>query len=715
MDFQRRVGLGRLSELLGEPTLEIDRFLRTIGTAEAARQDLDVVSPEGREALQAYADGVNAFMATNPPLPLEYRLLGAEWEPWEPLHTLAWGKMMQWDLSYNWGEELLRARLVERVGPEATALLLGDGTVVGAHASASIGNPDLSALAAAMDRVGLNLLSDGAGRGSNAWVVAGTRTATGRPILANDPHLSPGIPSIWYQIGLHAPGMDVVGASLPGAPAVVIGHNGHITWGVTTLGIDSQDLYIERLDERGEQYEWQGEMLPLALRQELIRVNDGEDVLLEVRETRHGPLINDVIDGFAEPVSFRWRAAAEPTHLIDAVLELNDATNREEFLDALRLWDSPPQNFVYADREGNTGYVAAGEIPVRPAEGGLLPQPGWTGEWEWQGVVPFEERPQVWNPDAGFLVTANERPFPDDYPYYTGSSWATRYRAERIGELLAGGEALALQDMQAIQGDLYSRRAEQLVPLLIAVPSDNIIVQRAQEQLDEWNRQVEGRLPGAGIFQVTHGFIVRELLADVLGDDEAGRALLEDYLGQNHKHLSLVSRLAEEPDHPLWNDTRTPERETRDDILHRALLEMADWLGRRYGDVPHEWFWDNLHYAPFDHPLGSVRVLEPLFNRRVASIGGDRTTVNANGFSYGGESYAADNVPSYRQVIDVGEWQNSRMLHTTGQSGQPFHRHYDDMLGRWQRVDLHPMLWTEQQTTEAGRGRTLILQPTSGP
>jgi penicillin amidase len=703
MDFQRRVGLGRLSELLGEPTIETDRFLRTIGTHRAAQQDYDALSDEAKAVLQAYADGVNAYASTHPVLPLEYQLLQAEWEPWQPVHTLAWAKMMQWDLSSNWSEELFRPRLVEQVGPERAALLLRDGTQVGAPLTHSIGEPDLAALEATLRCANLGSGSN-AGRGSNAWVVSGQNTATGRPLLENDPHLGPGMPSIWYEIGLHAPGMDVVGASLPGAPAVIIGHNANIAWGVTTLPLDTQDLFIERLSEDGTRYEWQGEQLSLTTRQETIRVNGGEAVTFEVRESRHGPLLNDVVEGLEMPLAFYWRATAEPTHLFEAVLGLNHAADRDDFLAALEQWDSPPQNFVYADVSGTIGYVAAGELPIRPAAGGVLPQPGWTGEWEWQGTVPLGEMPQQWNPPEGYLVTANDNPFPEDFPYYTGTDWAAPYRATRIRQMIEASDALTPDDFQTMQRDVTSLPAPKLVPLLVALPTADIVVQRAQEQLSTWNFQLEGDLPGAGIYEVTYGFVVRHLLADELGDD-----LLESYLGYTQDHLLLVSELLDEPDHALWDDTRTPEQERRDDILLRALLDANEWLGRRFGSVPHEWFWNRLHTVTFDHPIGEVEPLDRIFNRTLEASG-DRTTVNAIGFTYS-EGYEANNVPSYRQIVDVGAWENSRMLHTTGQSGHPFHPHFDDMLDEWQHVELGPMYWTDEQTTNASQGRTLRLEP----
>ncbi|MDQ4077386.1 MAG: penicillin acylase family protein [Chloroflexota bacterium] len=696
MDVQRRLGLGRLSELLGERTLESDRFMRTIGIGAAARRDWAAASDEARTALQAYSDGINAYMATNPSLPLEYQLLDADWEPWEPVHSLAWVKMMQWKLNGNWEEELLRASMVERLGAEITALLLDDRLSV-LYATNVVG-----------ERSELWQRASHRDRASSAWVIGGERTASGHPILANTPHFDPGIPSIWYESGLHAPGLDVVGASLPAVPAVVIGHNADIAWGMTNLLTDTQDLFIERLNAAGDAYARQGKMVPLTVYREVIHVRHDEDVALTVKATHHGPLINDVHEGLGRPVALQWQATKEPSQFIDALLALNKASTREEFLVALQQWDSPAQIFVYADRKGNIGYVTTGELPIRPALGGLLPQPGWTGEWEWQGKVPFDELPRRWNPQESYLIAANRAAFPNDYPYYTGTRWVPSFRSTRLERMVEVDDALTLDDVEAMLRDVTSLPAERVVPFLIAIESDDLIVRRAQEQLAKWNYQVEGTLPGAGIYEVTYEFIVRGMLADEFGADDVGAKLLEAYLNLPQDHLPLTLSLLDLPEHTLWDDTRTPQRETRDDILRRALYEMSEWLGRRYGDVPHEWFWHRPHTLTFDHPLGgSSAFLAHIFNRH-AEMGGDHTTVYTAGFAYG-NGYTVNSVPSYYQIVEAGAWENSRMLHSTGQSGHPFHPHYDDMIPPWLAVDLAPMLWSDMQTRDASEGRVLQL------
>lgn len=719
MDFQRRVGHGRLSEVLGEATVETDTFLRTLGTNRAAVADLANADSETRAVLEAYAAGVSAFIESHRGrLPLEFTLLAYSPDPWEPVDSLVWGKMMAWNLNGNWDQELFRAKVIARLGAAPLTTLLpgypANGPLIlpeGVNAYRDLGAPDLTQVAAALAPAHLDLGPRAHDLGSNNWVVSGAKTTTGRPILADDPHLGIQMPSLWYEVGLHAPDLNVVGASLPGAPGVIIGHNDHIAWGVTNLAFDVQDLYLENLNPNNPaEYELDGRFEPFRIVREEIRVKgQAEPVVVDVRIGRHGPLINDVVEGLEQPVAFRWLTVERPSTILTAVRLINRATNWDEFTAALRRWDTPAQNFVYADDQGNIGYYGAGQVPIRAAGTGDLPVPGWDSSHEWVGFVPFEQLPHAFNPPVGFIATANNKPVPDDYPFHLGSSWAVPYRQQRIISLLTAKEKLSLDDMRAIQADVVSLPAKTLVPLLVSVPSDNIIVQRAQEQLREWHERAEARLdpdlPGAGIYNATYVALVRRLFGDELDSD-----LLDDYLGLSTDHLVAVAALSNDPSSPWWDDQTTPARESRDDILAAALADMALDLGRRYGDVPHEWWWHRLHTATFNHPLGSVEPLDRIFNRRLARVpGGSQTPFNTS-FKYG-KSFEVTSLPSYRQIIDVGAWDNSLFQHTTGQSGQPYHPHYDDMIAPWAAAQHQPMRFSRAQIEAASEGRVLMLEP----
>jgi penicillin amidase len=710
MEFQRRIGHGTLSEVLGETTLETDRFLRTIGLARAAQADLALLDDETRLILETYARGVNAFIETHQGnLPLEFTLLGFKPAPWQPIDTVAWGKVMAWDLGGNWETELLRARLIQALGEEKTQELLPPYPDQGpfivppeVKSYARLGQPSLKTYARVEALLGLG----GPGVGSNNWVVDGAKSATGKPLLANDPHLGIQMPSIWYEIGLHGGGLNVVGASFPGAPAVIIGHNDRLAWGVTNLPADVQDLYIEKVNPANpNQVEFQGRWEDVEVVREEIRVKGrGSPEVLEVRITRHGPLINEVVEGLEQPLAFKWTATAEPNRLFHSVLALNRARDWEEFRDALHNWAVPSQNFVYADVEGNIGYQTPGLIPIRASGQGLVPVPGWTGEYEWTGYIPFEELPSVYNPPTHFIATANNKVVPDDYPYFLSYEWEAPYRAQRIVDLLTAKERLSVEDFQALQADVYDRPSEWLSRYLQQLEPQGWLQERAMEPLRAWDLRTTADSVAAAIYQVTY----LKLIENTFGD-ELGGELFEEYLGAENLHHMALARIMEDADNPWFDDVTTPQRETRDDILGQSFAQALDFLGNRFGDEPPKWSWGRLHTATFDHPLGSVQPLDRIFNRGPIPVDGYGFTVNNTGFSHQ-EPFAIEMVASYRQIVDLGDLTNSLSMHTTGQSGQPFHKHYGDMIPRWQAVEYHPMLW-EEEAVAASKEGLLVLTP----
>jgi penicillin amidase len=495
MEFNRRIGSGTLSAVLGEATLDTDRFLRTIGLRRAAEQDWAQLEDETRAIMEAYAEGVNAYIETHRDrLPLEFTILGVDPAPWTPVDTLAWGKVMSFDLGSNYEFELLRARMIAELGQEAAQQLLPPY----AEGAPVIIPPETRSYAwlrdarfGGLDALAAVLGERGPTSGSNNWVIHGSRTATGMPILADDTHLGLNMPSIWYENGLHGGRFDSVGFSFPGVPLIIIGHNSRIAWGVTNLGPDVQDLYIEKLNDTNHptQYEFKGEWQDLQAARETIQVKDQEPVTLDVMITRHGPIMNEVIgdlDG-AEPVALRW-TALDASNLFRSVLLLNLATNWDEFREALSYWDVPSQNFVYADVDGNIGYQSPGKIPVRaPGHQGLVPVPGWTGEYEWQGFISFDELPNVFNPPTGFVATANNKVVPDDYAYHLAYEWAAPYRAERITDLLTADGNITQEEIRDIQAQTYSLPAEALRPYLLDIEPENDLQTRALAQLEAWD------------------------------------------------------------------------------------------------------------------------------------------------------------------------------------------------------------------------------------
>jgi penicillin amidase len=713
MEFNRRIGSGTLSAILGEPTLEIDRFMRTLGLRRSAERDLASADEEVRALLQAYADGVNAYVEGHRDrLPLEFTILGVDPEPWTPSDTLSWAAVMSLQLGRTYQTELFRARLIAALGQDATQQLLPpypeDAPVIippEARSYAWLQDIAIDSPDGLEDLLGKPAMF----LGSNNWVVHGSRTATGKPLLADDTHLGLDMPSIWYENGLHGGRFDSVGYSFPGAPLVIIGHNGQIAWGVTNLAPDVQDLYIEKLDDPAHpaQYQFKGEWQDLETAYETIEVKGQDPVTLNVIATHHGPIVNQVVGdlALAEPLALQW-TALNGNRIFHSAMLLNLATDWDEFRHALSYWDAPSQNFVYADLEGNIGYQSPGKIPIRASgHQGLVPVPGWTGEYEWQDYIPFDELPYVYNPPTGFIATANNKVVPDDYPYHLAYSWSLGFRAQRITDLLAANSSVTIEDMRDIHAQTYSLPAEALRPYLLAIEPEDELQARALDLVESWDLYLEADQAGAAIYQTWYWFLVQNILRDELGDD-----LLSKY--RNSYHLLFVLDLMPHADSPWFDDKTTPQIETRDDIVRRSLADAVAWLSAEYGNDPDKWAWGHLHSKTFVHqPLGQsgIGLLEDLFNSDTVPAGGDGYTVNAAWLDYN-EPFEMGGGVSQRYIADLSDLENSRIIHTTGQSGQLFHPHREDMIPLWQNVEYHPMLFS-RQAVDASAEATLILTP----
>lgn len=707
MEFNRRIGSGTLSQILGGSTLEIDRFMRTLGLRRAAEKDWDAVSSDAREFLQAYADGVNAYIDTHRNrLPLEFTILGAKPEPWTPVDSLTWGKVMSYNLGGNFRNELHRASLIATLGVEAAQELLppypdGAPLIVPPEAGDYVWlrNTSLSQIAHSANVMGDASLE----WGSNSWVVHGSRTTTGLPLLANDMHLGLSMPSVWYENGLHGGRIDSVGYSFPGVPHVIVGHNSRIAWGFTNLNPDVQDLYIEKLDDPNQptQYEYLGEWHNLDIVREVIEIKGQEPEQLDVLVTLHGPIINNVVSSLedAEPLALRW-TALEGTHLLEAVGLINLAQNWDDFRQAMSLWDAPSQNAVFADVDGNIGYQSPGRIPIRASgHQGLVPVPGWTGEYEWQGFIPYDELPRTLNPPAGFVVTANNKVVSDDYPYHLAYEWAAPYRAQRITDLLASDDQVSVADMQMIHAQTYSLPAEELLPYLLDLTPDTDLQSRALSEAEAWDLYVEADSTGAAVFEVWYWFLVTNTLEDELGDDL-------------FNSVPLMVDLMAEPDSPWFDDVSTGQLEGRDEIARRSLADAVAWLSENYGDDPRTWEWGKMHTMVFVHqPLGEseIGLLEWLFNSRSIPARGDSSTVDAAAFRFD-EPFAMTHGSSQRLIADLSDWGKSLSVHPTGQSGHLFNRHREDFVQLWQNVQYHPVFF-DSATIAENADQVLRLSP----
>jgi len=713
MEWFRAQGSGRLAEIGGSALVPTDAYLRTLGLARNAQNDLDHMPADMSALLQAYADGVNAWLAGKTPgdAAMEYTVinqlregLGAppvtDVQPWEPLHSATWLQVMGLGLSGNMDAEVLRYQVAAQAGEDALDILTPGYDYAG---QPLILEPGWTPVPAQSHQIGplerlpglenLAALRD-AGLGSNNWVVAGSRTASGKPLLANDPHLGIQIPSIWYEIGLHcveitdACPLDVSGFSFVGTPFVIVGHNRDIAWGVTNVGTDVQDLYLLELNpDNPRQYRYEGEWVDMEVIAETIRPWDGEPVTVEVLLTRFGPVVTDLL-GLDQPVALRW-AAADPSRNFQAFLGINAARNWDEFQEAVTYFDLAAQNFVYADVEGNIGYIASGRIPLR-AEGhdGSLPVPGTSAEFEWQGYVDPRENPRLFNPAAGTIVTANNAVVaPDDFPYTITVDWAYGYRAARIETLLQAEPYHTPDTFAAIQFDNYNSAATLAVPWLAGQDFADERLAGAVAWLGEWDLQNAADSPQAALFNVFWDRFVPLVFDEMPFFEESF----------NIRRLSLM---LDQPDHPLWANAELGEGDPAA-LAARALGEALDFMESTYGTDRTAWRWGDLHVAYFRAaPIGQLPdgldprldqllpVLRAIFNRETPVSGGP-AIVNATGWSVGSGTFTVNSLPSMRAIFDLSDWDSSRLIHTTGQSGSPQSKHYADMIPLWASGQYH--------------------------
>ncbi|HZD58626.1 MAG TPA: penicillin acylase family protein [Anaerolineales bacterium] len=748
MDLWRHQGAGRLSELVGDSTLETDVFLRTLGWERVSREELQNLDSESLAMLQAYSEGVNAYLSDHQgaALSMEYFFLpvlnrGYQIQPWEPLNTVTWAKAMAWDLSGNMDTEIDRAELLKTLSPQQVAQLFppypSDHPVIVPDAALATSYSDhresdttlWTTLSPALQQVQgqmleLDSLFGGSfkGIGSNSWVISGGRTATGKPLLANDPHLGAQMPSIWYEVGLHcAPQSaecpyEVSGFSFAGVPGVIIGHNDRIAWGFTNVGPDVMDLYIEKINPANpDQYEFEGKWVDMQLIQDSIQVAGGQPKELTVRLTRHGPLITEAygLQDFAEKagvdlpehtaIALRW-TALEPSNVFRAIWGFNLAQNWDEFRDAARDFAVPSQNLVYADVDGNIGYQMPGNIPIRNKDhSGELPVPGWTGENEWQGYIPFEELPFSFNPSQGYIVTANNAVVGPDYPYAISLDWDRGFRAQRIIDMIeSASNKITVEDIQRMQGDDRALIAESIVPVLMQISLEDSHLSQARDLLLDWDYQFRMDSAPAALF----GSFWRHLLEITFTDD-----LPEFYKPSgSDTWMEIMRQLVAEPESAWWDDQRTAQTETRDDIFRQALGAAVNELDGSLGNDPGKWQWGDLHTLTLQNQvMTNFPLVQKLFDRGPFRTSGGSDIVNATGWN-SSQSYEVQSLPSMRMIVDLGGLNNSLSMHTTGQSGHAYHPHYIDMADPWRTIQYHPMLWEQNQVQTAAEGH-LILSP----
>ena len=729
LEMHRRIAAGRMAEILGPTALDTDRFLRTLGVRRNAKAILPNLAPDARAALQAYADGINAYLRVRTgPLPPEFVITGAPPpEAWEPADSIAWQTMLAWDLGGNWLQELMRMRLSQRLSLEQINEVLPPypGDAVLATQDYTRWYRQLAGTTAQLAAVSaIAPPSQVEGMGSNNWVVDGQRSRSGKPLLANDPHLGMMAPSLWYLTHLSAPGMNVIGASIPGLPGIVVGRNDHIAWGFTNTGPDVQDLYIERINPIDpRQYQTADGWAEFTSRIEIIKVKGAADVALVVRGTRHGPVISGAvpivdrtaIDARKHVISFAWTALRPDDLSFQGGLRIGLATGWNQFLAAARDFSSPQQNMVYADIEGNIGFVAPGRIPVRGADNdlhGLAPAPGWDARYDWQGFVPFDDLPQRFNPASHQVVTANQKIVETDRAPFLTSEWALPYRADRITELLDAGGKHTLQSFAAIQYDHVSRAALELLPLVRTTRPASPRAADALRRLTAWNGSMDIDRPEPLIFNAWMRELSRRMLNVPLGPD-----LMRDYWDQRTTQPLLVNVLSNAGGQSRWcvvpADGAAPAAADCAALLSMTLESTLGTLAKTYGADLANWRWGAAHVTRMEHrPFDRVPLLAPWFDI-LQPVPGDTYTVNVGRYSLRDAlaPFVSRHGPGLRALYDLSNLEDSRFIQASGQSGNPFSAHYADFTQRWANGATVPMQMRRADVDRNRLGTLTLVRP----
>lgn len=781
MDYRRHVAAGRLSELVGdvEEARTADSVIRTLGWRRVAEQEWELLGEESRGILEAYAAGVNTYLEDREAseLAVEYTVLGlavevADIEPWTPIDSLTWLKAMAWDLKANYTEELERTQVYRAIGnvdrvaelfpdypadahepivPPTTTAAPGDAV------EASHVPEDPAVYRAASDAIDSTVLALAAvpqlvggaeGVGSNSFAVAGEHTSTGLPILANDPHLTVGMPGVWHQVGLHCAAptddctFDVSGFSFSGTPGVIIGHNDALAWGLTNMGADVTDFFLERVHPEGT-YERGDELVPLESRTEVIEVAGGEPFRVEVTSTVHGPIVSSVmdsvataagspvpvgspsggIDGYA--VALAW-TALDPGRTVEAIFALNRAANADDVAAAAALFDVPAQNIVFATVDGDIGYQAPGRIPIRspltfnavPVDGSW-PRPGWDPAFDWEGYLPAENLPRTLNPEEGFIVAANQAVTVPGGGPFLARDFDHGYRSERIRTLLedaiARGDDVTVAAANEVMMDSANPLAAVLVPSILRLDIEDAFLQEAVDELAAWQEEGypnDSESSGAAYFNAVWANLMSLTFDDELPEGTSSKG--------GSRWIRVISVLMEDPRNPWWDDVSTVSvTETRDELLLRALGHARNQLTNSLGKDADRWRWGDLHEARFTHPVLAPEsvpgVLGWLMNPTPVQVSGGSSSVNATSWNAstdedGTLSYTMTATPSMRMVVDLADLDASTWVVTSGTSGHPTSRHYADQLGAWARGEVYGWPFT-REAVEAEAADTLTLTP----
>ncbi|EIT85750.1 penicillin acylase II [Fictibacillus macauensis ZFHKF-1] len=698
MDLSRRQASGELSEVIGKKTIDKDRYFRTLGLRRAAQASYKHYSTQAKQALQWYADGVNAYLKEakgNHALPIEFILAGYEPSAWTPIDSLTIGKYMAFDLGGHWEGQAFRYYLLQHFSKEQAFDLFpsyptGAPDVIEAAQQSNIDVTKSMAKAVIPHRF----------NGSNNWVVSGEKTASGKPFLADDPHLGLATPSIWYETHLQDDTQNVRGVVFAGVPGVILGSNDHIAWGVTNVGPDVQDLYIEKRNPKNKhEFLYKGKWERATTVSEPIKVKGESTIPYEVTITRHGPVMSEFAQHSSSDkvLAMKW-TALQPSAELQGVLQYNKATNWNEFKAALTYFHTPAQNFVFASTDGTIAYRANGLIPIRKQPYTSLPVPGWNDRYEWKGYIPWEKLPTVVNPKEGFIATANNQVIGKEYPYHLTDTWAQPYREARIKEVLRSKKQFSLADMKSLQTDHHNLQAREMLPILVPLLKKSSLTSQEKKAialLEKWNQKDDAHLAAPLLFNLWMEDLPRVLFAKKIN-----KKVLRMFDGQAQVTDQLIRRAAKGKPGPWMKEAGGLQR-----VAEKSFKHTVAAIEKMQGTDLDKWQWGEYHVARFTHPLAAIKPLNLFFNPKPYAVGGSRVTVGAAGWDE--ETGSVDHGAAWRTVIDMAKPNQSDNVVAPGQSGHVLSEWYDDQISDWVDGNYH-RTYTDERAFKKGTTLTLV-------
>ncbi len=709
MDLLRRVTQGRLSEILGKDQINTDLLMRALRIQEKSEKILAGSSSEILSALTAFSEGVNHYIE-NYPLPPEFKVLGYKPENWQPVHSINLIGYMSWDLTSGWGTELLLHQLKNEISENQIRELIPH---LENHKTAiypdfhspkiEIGETILSA-SSKLEELGAQIFY-----GSNNWAVSGKKSKTGLPLLANDMHLGLFSPGIWYQMHQTVAGkLNVSGLVLPGQPFVIAGHNDSIAWGLTNVAVDDLDFYAETLNADSTQYLLDDEWKDLIIKKEPIKTKEGETVEKTLKFTHRGPIVNQLKKDSGSPMSIRW-LGNEMSNEIRSVFLLNRAKNWADFREATSTFTAVSQNIVYADVAGNIGLQCSAGVPIREGNG-IQIFPGDSSKYDWKGLVPFEELPYEFNPERGYVSSANNKTVPDDYPYYISYWYAQPDRIDRIREMLEEKELLGIEDFRRIQADVKSKKAERMTPVFLSVLNNEGSLgsneKAAREELNNWNFELTRESAAASVFEILYRKVCENLIKDDLSPE-----LFEAVMGQRMLLENLIANIVASGKSSLTDDISTPQIESFDSIIVRSFKETVADLSGQLGEDIQFWNWGKIHTFTLAHPLGVVGILNKVLklNRGPFAVPGSYHTVGPYSYSYN-NLYKVNHGASHRHIFDASNWDRSKTIIPTGTSGIPASKFYLNQIELYLNNRYHSDPFSKNEVEKAALYRMTLQE-----